>query len=156
MVGEVGDRRIPGDRADMDVGLDLGNGTDPAVRGVSYLLVVGGASEMVGGGTTGRVCVSVAMDERPSNECDRAEESVLGASSACLEAEDRLRNMPPFLLGGVRVSLTMGTGGRVHSRIAARASAGLPSVLTVLSPASPRTRRLFWHPCPTCARPHRQ
>jgi len=104
MVGEVGDRRIPGDRADMDVGRDLGNGTDPAVRGVSYLEVAGGASEIVGGGTTGRVCVSVAMDERPSNECDRAEVIVLGASSTCLEAEDRLRNIPPFLLGGVKVS----------------------------------------------------
>jgi hypothetical protein len=125
MVGEVGDRRMPGDRADMDVGLDLGNGTDPAVRGASYFEVIGGASEMVGGGTTGRVCLSGVMDERPSNECDRAVVIVLGASSTCLEAEDRLRNMPPFLLGGVRVSWTTGTGGRVQSRIAARASAGL-------------------------------
>jgi hypothetical protein len=125
MVGEVGDRRIPGDRADMDVGLDLGNGTDPAVRGASYLEVAGGASEIVGGGTTGRICLSLAMDERPSNECDRADVIVLGASSTCLEAEDRLRNIPPFLLGGVNVSWTTGTGGRVHSRIAARASAGL-------------------------------
>jgi hypothetical protein len=113
----------------MDVGLDRGNGTDPAVRGASYLEVVGGASEMVGGGTTGRVCLSIPMDESPSNECDRAEVIVLGASSTCLEAEDRLRNMPPFLLGGVRVSWTTGTGGRVHSRIAARASAGLSLAL---------------------------
>ena len=129
MVGEVGGRRIPGDRADIDVGLDLGNGTDPAVRGVSYLDVRGGAREIVGGGTTGRICLSGPMDERPSNECDRAEVIVLGASSTCLEAEDRLRNMPPFLLGGVKVSWTTGTGGRVHSRTAARASAGLPLAL---------------------------
>jgi len=55
MVGEVGDRGIPGVRADIDVGLALGNGTDPAVRGASYLEVVGGASEMIGGGMTGRI-----------------------------------------------------------------------------------------------------
>lgn len=65
------------------------------------------------------------MEESPSNECDRAVVMLFGASSACLEAEDRLRNIPPFLLGGVRVVVVMGTGGRLHSRIAARASAGL-------------------------------
>ena len=157
MVGDVGERRMPEASTfeEPELVLDFGNGTDPAARAESLFEEVG-ASEIVGGDTAGRVCTPTPMDERPSNECDRAELSVLGASSACLEAEDRLRNMPPFLLGGVRVSLTMGTGGRVHSRIAARASAGLPSVLTVLSPASARTRRLFWHPCPTCARPHRQ
>jgi hypothetical protein len=132
IVGEVGDLRILDGGArldDIEVGLDLGNGTAPAVRGESYLDGTGAAIEIVGGGTMGRVSLSAgSIDERPSNECDRAVVIVLGASSKCLEAEDRLRNMPIFLLGGVKVSLTTGTGGLVQSRIAARASAGLVSV----------------------------
>jgi hypothetical protein len=82
---------------------------------------------IVGGGTMGRFLLSSsgAMTASPSNECDRAVVTVLGASSAYLEAEDRLRNIPPFLLGGVSVVVVMGTGGRLHSLMAARASAGL-------------------------------